>query len=467
MNIRALVILAGLLVGAQAQAIIKSPPAGSGGGGGSGTVTGVTLTSTDLTLTGSCSSSVSLTCDFEIPSDSITNAQLANATGDTIKCNPTSSAASSQDCNPLSVANLMSATLAVAAVDTVNTTIPSGPQTIDGQSLTQGQAVLEANLSPSSANGIYIVQSSTWTLAPFFPSTYVIPAGCSLAVFIQTGTANAGAFYSLATSSAVTIGTTAQTWTKANPGTLTASTFAGPGTNGQATQIVGGAQAGTGAGGSLTIAGGANTGTGAGGQVILEGTVGNATGSTTGAGGGAVSISAGNSASGSTGNNPGGAVSITAGSAVGGTGQGGNATLAAGNGEGTSTHHGGNVILNAGSGSGGALLGAIQTGGLPVYVPSTTAGNLTVLSSAASGCSLTSPLGTNVVGQYLSGTSGTCTVTVTLPAINTNLINNIGCFAFDETTSADTQAALVSGTTLTITGTTVSGDKIKFFCFGY
>lgn len=83
------------------------------------------------------------------------------------------------------------------------------------------------------------------------------------------------------------------------------------------------------------------------------------------------------------------------------------------------------------------------------------------------GCSNSSTLGGAVAGSYLSGTTGTCSVTITLP---TGPTNGYACFAHDDTTAADyTQSSIVTSvTTLTISGTTVSGDKIVWGCpLGY
>lgn len=79
------------------------------------------------------------------------------------------------------------------------------------------------------------------------------------------------------------------------------------------------------------------------------------------------------------------------------------------------------------------------------------------------GCSNTTTLGGTIAGSYVSGTTGTCTVTITLP---TGPTNGYACFAHDDTTAADyTQSAIVTSvTTLTISGTTVSGDKIVWGC---
>lgn len=83
------------------------------------------------------------------------------------------------------------------------------------------------------------------------------------------------------------------------------------------------------------------------------------------------------------------------------------------------------------------------------------------------GCSNSATLGGAVAGSFVSGTTGTCTVTITLP---TGPTNGYACFAHDDTTAVDyTQSAIVTSvTTLTISGTTVTGDKVVWACpLGY
>jgi hypothetical protein len=82
------------------------------------------------------------------------------------------------------------------------------------------------------------------------------------------------------------------------------------------------------------------------------------------------------------------------------------------------------------------------------------------------GCTNSGTLGGAVSGSYVSGTTGTCTVTIPLPSGPTNAY---ACFAHDDTTAVDyTQSAIVTTvTTLTISGTTVTGDKIVWGCMGY
>jgi hypothetical protein len=85
----------------------------------------------------------------------------------------------------------------------------------------------------------------------------------------------------------------------------------------------------------------------------------------------------------------------------------------------------------------------------------------------ASGCSNSATVGGASAGQYTSGTTGTCTVTITMGDTDT-ATNGWACFANDLTTVADTQKQSASTTTTaTITGTTVSGDVINFGCTAY
>lgn len=86
-----------------------------------------------------------------------------------------------------------------------------------------------------------------------------------------------------------------------------------------------------------------------------------------------------------------------------------------------------------------------------------------------SGCSVSATTGGAAAGEYTSGTTGTCTVTITLNgATGLTATNGWSCWANDETTPADKQGVTGStATTVTISGTTVSGDVIDFGCVGY
>jgi hypothetical protein len=83
----------------------------------------------------------------------------------------------------------------------------------------------------------------------------------------------------------------------------------------------------------------------------------------------------------------------------------------------------------------------------------------------ASGCSNSTLVGGATAGSYHSGTTGTCTVTLT-----TGLTAPHGwsCSAQDLTTPADIQTqTATTTTTATLSGTTVSGDVVNFHCIGY
>jgi len=86
-----------------------------------------------------------------------------------------------------------------------------------------------------------------------------------------------------------------------------------------------------------------------------------------------------------------------------------------------------------------------------------------------SGCSAGTTVGGATAGSFSSGTTGTCTVTVTMDgATGLTAPNGWSCWASDTTTTADTILMTASTTTTaTFSGTTVSGDVIKFGCVGY
>lgn len=88
-------------------------------------------------------------------------------------------------------------------------------------------------------------------------------------------------------------------------------------------------------------------------------------------------------------------------------------------------------------------------------------------SQSVSGCSLTNALGGTWAGSFKSGTSGTCTVTIT-PGITAP--NGFACDAHDLTTAADANNMVQTAynqTTATIAGTTVSADLITWKCVAF
>lgn len=86
--------------------------------------------------------------------------------------------------------------------------------------------------------------------------------------------------------------------------------------------------------------------------------------------------------------------------------------------------------------------------------------------NSVSGCSLSAAAGGATAGKFASGTSGTCTVTITLPTA----VNGWTCDAHDLTTAADANNVVQTAfttTSATISGTTVSADVITWKCQGF
>lgn len=103
----------------------------------------------------------------------------------------------------------------VKATTTANITL-SGTQTVDGQSLAVGDRVLVKNQTTASDNGIYVVASSAWSRAADFNDGTAITA--SAAVTVEQGTTWADTVWLLTTDGAVTVGTTALTWSQLGGG---------------------------------------------------------------------------------------------------------------------------------------------------------------------------------------------------------------------------------------------------------
>lgn len=83
-----------------------------------------------------------------------------------------------------------------------------------------------------------------------------------------------------------------------------------------------------------------------------------------------------------------------------------------------------------------------------------------------SGCSAGTQTGGGTAGTYKSGTSGTCTVTLTFAL---TAPTGWSCYANDQTTPADVQKQIAGGSTTTavISGTTVTADVVSFGCVAY
>lgn len=110
---------------------------------------------------------------------------------------------------------------------------------------------------------------------------------------------------------------------------------------------------------------------------------------------------------------------------------------------------------------------AITLGGLTT-VPGLVSGGTKF---TISGCSAGTTLGGATAGSYVSGTTGTCTVVLTMNGA-TGLTAPTGwsCKANDLTTPANTSTftqTASSTTTATIAGTTVTSDVVNFSCMGF
>jgi hypothetical protein len=86
------------------------------------------------------------------------------------------------------------------------------------------------------------------------------------------------------------------------------------------------------------------------------------------------------------------------------------------------------------------------------------------------GCSAGTTLGGATIGSFASGTTGTCTVVITMNgATGLTATNGWACHASNTTTPGNLidQKSPISTTQATLSGTTVSGDVITFGCEGY
>ena len=100
----------------------------------------------------------------------------------------------------------------VKAATTGNITSLSGTQTVDGVALSVGDRVLVKDQSTGSENGIYVVASGSWSRAADADADSEVTAG--LFTFVEEGSVNGDAGFSLTTNDDITVGTTALTFTQ-------------------------------------------------------------------------------------------------------------------------------------------------------------------------------------------------------------------------------------------------------------
>jgi hypothetical protein len=113
----------------------------------------------------------------------------------------------------------------VRAATTANITL-SGTQTIDGVVLVAGDRVLVKNQTTASGNGIYLVAAGAWTRATDADTSAKVTTG--MFTFVEEGTTNVTSAWVLATTGAITLGTTNLTFnqfgTSGVPGSYTGQT---------------------------------------------------------------------------------------------------------------------------------------------------------------------------------------------------------------------------------------------------
>ena len=103
-------------------------------------------------------------------------------------------------------------TLAPVNVATTASITQSGTQTIDGVAVTAGMRVLCKDQSTTTQNGIWIVSASAWSRATDFNTGSTTLAGGVL-IPVYAGTRHGGQTFQCTNNTAITIGTTAPTFT--------------------------------------------------------------------------------------------------------------------------------------------------------------------------------------------------------------------------------------------------------------
>jgi len=112
-----------------------------------------------------------------------------------------------------SLSNGLDVKASVRAATTANITL-SNTQTIDGVALSVGDRVLVKDQTTGSQNGIYVVASGAWTRATDFDNTPDIEVSPGTFFFVEDGTTQADNGYVVANTGAITIGSTAITFSQ-------------------------------------------------------------------------------------------------------------------------------------------------------------------------------------------------------------------------------------------------------------
>ena len=112
-----------------------------------------------------------------------------------------------------SLSNGLDVKASVRAATTANITL-SNTQTIDGVALSVGDRVLVKNQTTGSQNGIYVVSLTGWTRATDFDNSPDIEVSPGTFFFVEEGSTQADNGYVVSNDSAITIGTTAITFSQ-------------------------------------------------------------------------------------------------------------------------------------------------------------------------------------------------------------------------------------------------------------
>lgn len=99
----------------------------------------------------------------------------------------------------------------VRAASTANLTL-SGEQTVDGVALVTGDRILVKDQTTASENGIYVVDTGSWSRSKDFNGAFDAVKGTI--IHVNEGTSNVGSFWELTTTDGFTIGTTSLTFAR-------------------------------------------------------------------------------------------------------------------------------------------------------------------------------------------------------------------------------------------------------------